>query len=146
NCTDISGATGNTYVLTSGDVGSKVKVAVTATNAGGSTTATSSATAQIVGIAPADTLIPSISGIAQSGHTLAAAPGTWAGSAPIPYTYQWQRCDAAGTGCADIDQAGADTYELGPDDVGLTVRVVVTATNGWGTASTASGPTGSVAA
>lgn len=45
--TSISGATSQTYSLTSADIGNYVKVNVTATNAGGSNSALSSATAQI---------------------------------------------------------------------------------------------------
>ena len=41
NCTPIDGATATTYTLTSGDVGSSIRIRVTATNAGGSTTARS---------------------------------------------------------------------------------------------------------
>lgn len=44
---DISGATSQTYTLTAADIGNYLKVNVTATNAGGSTAALSSATAQI---------------------------------------------------------------------------------------------------
>ena len=43
NCTNISGATAATYVLASADVGSKIRVKVTATNASGSASATSAA-------------------------------------------------------------------------------------------------------
>ncbi len=44
----ISGATASTYTLTSADVGQFIRVAVTATNVGGSTTDTSAATAAII--------------------------------------------------------------------------------------------------
>jgi hypothetical protein len=44
---NISGATNSTYTLTSSDIANYIKVQVTATNAGGSTSATSSATAVI---------------------------------------------------------------------------------------------------
>ena len=40
-CTAIAGATGSTYVLTSGDIGQFIQVRITATNSGGSTTAQS---------------------------------------------------------------------------------------------------------
>jgi PA14 domain-containing protein len=46
-CSDIAGATAKTYTLTSADVGSKVRVKVTATNSVGSTTATSALTSTI---------------------------------------------------------------------------------------------------
>jgi YVTN family beta-propeller protein len=47
NCASISGATGQSYTLTGSDVGSRVRVIVTATNSGGPTPANSAATAAI---------------------------------------------------------------------------------------------------
>ena len=44
NCVPISGADKNTYTLQAGDVGDTIEASVTATNAGGSTTATTTAT------------------------------------------------------------------------------------------------------
>ena len=48
NCSDISGATSSSYTLVAADVGSKIRGAVTATNASGSATATSAATAVVL--------------------------------------------------------------------------------------------------
>jgi hypothetical protein len=47
-CSNISGATGSTYVLKSSDVGDTIDVAVTAKGAGGTATATSAKTATVV--------------------------------------------------------------------------------------------------
>ena len=47
SCADISGATGSTYKLVSSDVGHTLRVVVTATNSGGSTPATSGASAVV---------------------------------------------------------------------------------------------------
>jgi hypothetical protein len=44
SCTSIAGATSKTYLLTGSDVGSKIRVRVTATNAAGSGSATSEPT------------------------------------------------------------------------------------------------------
>jgi subtilase family serine protease len=52
-CTDVLGATAQTYTLTSGDVGKTIDVVVTATNASGSAAATSAQTASVAP-APAD--------------------------------------------------------------------------------------------
>jgi lysophospholipase L1-like esterase len=47
-CVDIAGASGQSYVLVAGDVGSTVRVVVTASNAGGSGSATSAQTGVVV--------------------------------------------------------------------------------------------------
>jgi hypothetical protein len=84
---------------------------------------------QSASAAPVNTSPPTISGTAQVGQTLTANPGTWSGTAPITYSYLWQRCDAAGANCASTGVATA-TYPLSSADATRTMRVVVTATNG----------------
>ncbi len=79
--------------------------------------------------APANTVMPTISGTTIDRQVMSAATGTWTGTPAPTYTYQWRRCDASGAACADIAGATASTYTLVPADVGGTVRVVVTATN-----------------
>ena len=148
NCADIASATGQTYTLASADVGSTARVAVTATNTGGSGSAGSAQTA-VVAAAPAPPVNgspPTISGTAQAGQVLTAAAGSWRGTQPISYGYQWRRCDSAGASCVDIVGAGAQTYTLNSADVGLTVRVAVTATNTVGSGSAGSAQTAVVAA
>jgi hypothetical protein len=95
--------------------------------------------------APSNTSPPTISGTAQEGQKLHADPGTWDGTAPITYKYQWQRCDSGGGNCADISGATSNDYTLTSADVGNTVRVVVTATNLLGSSTAASAPTAVVA-
>jgi acid phosphatase type 7 len=140
-CADIAGATARTYTLTSADVDSTVRVAVTASNAAGSSTASSAATGTVRAIAPASTSRPTISGAAQDGETLTADPGTWSGTVPITHGYQWQRCGPGGDGCADISGATARTYTVTAADVDSTIRVAVTASNSAGSATASSNPT-----
>jgi hypothetical protein len=140
------GAQGVSDTLTAADVGKTITVAVTATNAGGSTTATSAGVGPITALPapPQNTAPPTITGAAQQGQTLAAATGTWTNS-PTSYTYQWQDCNSSGTGCVNIAGATNSTYAISASDSGYTIVVVVTATNSAGSASQASSPTGVVA-
>jgi sugar lactone lactonase YvrE len=138
-CTDIASATGQSYTLEAGDVGRRVRVQVTATNALGSTSAISQPTAVITTPkAPANTLPPSVSGEPYEGQTLAATVGSWSGTSPLTYSYQWQRCNSGGAECADIDGASEPEYTLDAEDVGSTLRVLVTAANAVGSASSSS--------
>ena len=144
SCTDISGATSSSYTLASSDVGKTVDVVVTATNAGGSTPATSGQTGTVQPLAPVNTAAPVISGSAQQGDTLSASNGSWSNS-PSSYLYQWQDCSSS-TSCASISGATSSTYTLASSDVGKTVDVVVTARNAGGAASATSAQTGTVQA
>jgi hypothetical protein len=126
------GATGASYTLAGADVGSTIRVVVTATNSVGPTSATSAATTVVQGAAtpPANTSLPTISGTAQSGQTLGASPGAWSGTQPITFAYQWRRCDTSGASCGPIAGATGSSYTLVVADVGSTIRVAVTADNG----------------
>jgi alpha-tubulin suppressor-like RCC1 family protein len=142
SCADITGATSNSYVLVSGDVGKTVRVVVTATSSYGSTSATSGRTGLVSAtptntLPPANSSLPTISGTAIQGRTLAASDGSWNNS-PTSYTYQWSRCNSSGASCVDITSATSNSYVLVSGDVGKTVRVVVTATNSYGSASATS--------
>jgi hypothetical protein len=142
-----NGGTGSTYVLKASDVGHTIRVVVTATNAAGSTPATSAPTAVVTaaGTPPANLTLPKITGTAKQGQTLSASTGTWSGS-PTSFAYQWLDCNASGAACIEIDGADDPTYLLRASDVGQTIRVVVTAKNASGSASATSAATGVVAA
>jgi hypothetical protein len=143
-CSDIAGAGSPVYVVSADDLGSTLVVGVTATNADGSATSTSAATPVVsppappaVVVPPAAFVFPSVTGTATTGDTLTADDGVWNGG-PVALAQQWQRCTPAGDACLDVAGATGQTYLLGADDVGFTLRVVVTATNAFGSAATAS--------
>jgi hypothetical protein len=143
-CVDIAGATGPTHDLTAADVGSALRVAVVADNAAGTAEAVSAFTQAIAPLIPSNTVPPTVTGVARDGAMLTVQPGDWGGTPPLQFAYRWQRCDAAGNKCADIDGAAHQTYVLATADAGFRVRAVVSATNGGGTASATTALTGVV--
>ena len=103
NCVNIPGETGSTYTLTPADVGSTIRVLVTAVNDAGSSAPSASApSATITQLAPSNVTLPQLSGVDRDGQTLTTTIGGWNGTAPLDYDVQWQRCDALGANCADI--------------------------------------------
>jgi subtilisin family serine protease len=79
---------------------------------------------------PSNISPPSISGVAQTGQTLTAEPGSWS-ERPTHYTYEWLRCDAGGANCASFGPT-SQTYSPKSGDVDSTLRVTVTAYNAEG--------------
>ena len=145
SCANIAGAVEKTYLLRSDDVSRTLRVRVLAVNADGSASARSGPTAVVTaGSAPANTARPSITGDARVGEELAADDGTWTNS-PTSFTYEWQRCDADGTGCAAISGSTGKTYGVRLVDLGFRLRVEVTARTSSGAGSATSGVTPIVA-
>jgi hypothetical protein len=144
SCSALAGATHETYVVTSGDAGQKLKVVVTATNAGGSSAQDSSqaSVGSLPSGAPAAQAPPAVSGTAKLGQTLTATSGSWSGGS---ISYGWLRCDTTGGSCSAIG-AGGSTYTLVRADVGSTLRVEVTAANGSAASTAVSPHTGVVSA
>ena len=96
--------------------------------------------------APSNTAPPTLSGTARVGETLTASQGTWNGTTPITYAYQWQRCDKNGADCTTINGATSASYTLTSSDQDNTLRVRVTASNSAGSSSATSVPSAIVAA
>ena len=142
NCAPIGGATGTAYRLRDADVGIRIRVRVTATNADGSDSAASNPTGVVQGSArPRVVDQPTISGSPTLGATQTANPGTWAGTQPITFAYQWRTCNGGGGGCSSINGATGRTYVTRNSDIGRTLRINVTARNTIGTESATSAPT-----
>jgi len=131
-CGDIPLATSSFYSPTGDYIGKRLQVVVTATNASGSGTATSAFSYPVTGEQPRNTISPKIVGTIEVGSTLISDTGTWTGSVPLHYTYQWLRCAAHGLNCIDIAGATNTSYLLQPADYGSTIVFKVIVTNGAG--------------
>ena len=113
---------------------------VTATNIIG--TGSPSAASNIITAysVPSNTVAPAVSGTATVGQTLSTNNGTWIGTSPITFTYQWQRSNT------NIGGATSSTYILVAADAENPIRCVVTGTNIYGNDSANSNATSNVAA
>lgn len=89
---------------------------------------------------------PTITGDPRVLEPLTADPGEWSEESEqeLEFTFQWQRCDAEGQGCADIAGVTLPSYAPGNDDVGARLRVRVTAAAGEAQAVAVSEPTAAV--
>jgi hypothetical protein len=97
----------------------------------------------IVPTPPVNQGAPGVSGsAARRGIPLTASVGTWL-NAPTSYSLRWQRAVAGSW--LDIDNGTYATYVPSTADVGASLRVLVTATNGDGAAIAASAPTPAIA-
>src|SRR5207249_11513081 len=65
---------------------------------------------------PSATSLPTISGTAQQGQTLSASTGSWSGTTPLSYAYQWQRCNSSGGSCTPVAGAAGGTDRTGAAD------------------------------
>jgi hypothetical protein len=91
---------------------------------------------------PSNTSRPPVTGAPTAGARLSASAGTWSGTTPISFGYQWQRCDPS---CENVAGATDSSYTLVTGDLGAHVRVVVTAINAIGNASAESAGVGPIA-
>jgi fibronectin type 3 domain-containing protein len=139
---DVTGGATTNYSDTTASPATQYSYTVDAFDAAANHSAQSSPPAVVTTpSAPSNTALPTISGTAAAGQTLTADPGQWSGTAPITYTFQWRSCDQSGNNCASIAGATSQTYLVGQADVGTTLRVVVTGTNTYGSASATSAQT-----
>lgn len=100
---------------------------------------------------PTNTADPTITGVALTGNTLQASPGTWSPTTGVTFAYRWLRCDAAGGDdssdktCATVDGATRQSYTLVSADIGKRMRVRVSASSKGGTTQATSAATSVVA-
>jgi hypothetical protein len=83
-------------------------------------------------VAPTYTALPSIVGDAEDMATLTVANGTWNGTAPLAYAYQWLRCSRANQGCKPIEGATTAEYTVTGADVATRLTAQVTVSNAGG--------------
>ena len=129
--TDIPGATGATYEVTSDDRDSAIRVSVSYTDDGGNNVTLTSF--WVLTITPPNNLptgAPTISGAAQVGETLTADTsdiGDDDGLTNVAFSYQW----LANDGISDTDIAGEtdSSYTLAASDEGKTIKVRVSFTD-----------------
>ena len=122
--TDIDGATGSSYELTSSEQGQTIQVRVTFTDDRGNAETLTSAATVAVAAAPnrQATGQPTISGTPQVGQTLTADTSNISdldGIADATFAYQWRR------GGLTIIGANRSTYTLTASDQGKTITVRV---------------------
>ena len=132
---DIDGATGSSYELTSSEQGQTIQVRVTFTDDRDNEETLTSAATVAVAAKPntAATGLPAISGTSQVGETLTASTSAIAdgdGLNNVSYRYQWI------SGGTDIDGATGSSYELTSSEQGQTIQVRVTFTDDRGNAET----------
>lgn len=89
--------------------------------------------------APVNTAAPTIAGTPAVGAAVSCLAGSWQGTPPPTYTYQWLR---DGT---PIEGAGEGAYRLQAVDAGQSLTCEVTASNEAGSASATSAPVSALA-
>jgi hypothetical protein len=83
-------------------------------------------------VAPTYSALPVITGEAADMETLTVSNGTWTGTEPLAYAYQWLRCSKANQGCKPIDGATAAQYAVTGADVATRLTAQVTVSNAAG--------------
>jgi len=120
---NIAVATGTSYTLTQGDVGSTITVTVSYTDGGGIVESlTSVPTSPVTDVNDSPSGRVQVSGTAIQGQTLSADPSGISdpdGLSNAVFTYQWRRGDV------EIMGETAPTLTLTQTDVGATIRVMV---------------------
>jgi hypothetical protein len=134
-CVAIPGATDSTYQIQAADNQTSLTVNITVANVGSN----DDISAPEIPInppappTPLSNIVRPSAIVSPDGTQLTADLGTWAGTGPITFSYQWDRCDTAT--CVPIPGATDSTYAVQPSDWGFEDTVTVYAKNivssGW---------------
>jgi hypothetical protein len=81
---------------------------------------------------PINTVAPVVTGTPASGQVLTCSTGSWVGTSPITYAYQWYRSAVL------ISGETSNTYTVLSSDVGSALSCTVTATNSVGSTNASS--------
>lgn len=81
---------------------------------------------------PSSKALPKIKGRAEVGTKLTVSRGSWAGTFPIAYKYQWKRCNGKGKNCKGIKGATKSSFTPSKKYIGKRLKVAVTASNSAG--------------
>ncbi|WP_165185480.1 M10 family metallopeptidase C-terminal domain-containing protein [Caulobacter soli] len=125
-----------TYTLGDADVGATVQVVISYTDGQGFSEAeTSTATAAIANVNDLPTGVVTITGTKAENQVLTANTSALADADGLgTLHYDWQR--DTGSGFVSIGAADQATYTLGDADVGATIQVVISYTDGHATSET----------
>jgi glucose/arabinose dehydrogenase len=133
---------GSTYQFSSWSDGGAATHNITAPSAAATYTTTY---VKQAAVAPTNTALPSVTGAPlRVGRVVSTTNGTWSGTTPMTFGYEWLRCDSNGNNCVAISGAAASSYTLQSADVGTRIRSRVTATNGGGSAAATSAATAAI--
>lgn len=148
-CATVRGRGGTSYLLTTADLGSRIRTMVTARDPLlGTTSMPSPATGTIAAAPPQNTVPPAITGRTRVGSVLTARRDRWTDPsiAAVTYRRQWQRCTGReGSGCRSIHAATGTSYRARSADRRRFIRVLVLA-EGLGARGVASPTVGAIAA
>jgi hypothetical protein len=92
-------------------------------------------------VPPGSTVRPTVNGVARLRRALWTSEGSWSGTRPMAFAYQWLRCDRTGAECTPIAGATATWHAVDAADFGHRLRVRVLASNSAGSAGVDSAPT-----
>ena len=135
-------ATGPQYVVQPSNVGERLGATITYRHGThGIVLSSSCGPEATAGAGPTSSAAPSVVGTPKVGVPLSLSAATWAGSTPIDESVDWEVCDAA----TCVPAGSGPAYTPDTDDVGRSVRAVVTGSNGFGSGSVTTAAVGPVA-